>query len=95
LQKSIGSESIDIYRFRLNLNLEAAIENQQASNKAKSIESDPIDWVLAAPPTTPCAMVRSPKLLKALLAPINPAEPPTKPPAAPARTEAIFPSCHQ
>ena len=34
----------DLYRFRLNLNLEAAIENQQASNKAKSIEFDPIDF---------------------------------------------------
>ena len=43
-KKSIGSDSIDLYRFRLNLNLEAAIENQQASNKAKSIESDPIDF---------------------------------------------------
>ena len=42
-RKSIGSDSIDLYRFRPNLSLEAAIENQQASDKAKSIESDPID----------------------------------------------------
>ena len=46
--KSIGSDSIDLYRFRLNLNLEAAIENQQASDKAKSIESDPIDSLYTA-----------------------------------------------
>jgi len=42
-QESIGSDSIDLYRFRPNLSLEAAIENQKASDKAKSIESDPID----------------------------------------------------
>jgi hypothetical protein len=41
--ESIGSDSIDLYRFRPNLSLEAAIEDQQASDKAKSIESDPID----------------------------------------------------
>jgi len=34
------------------LSLEAAIENQQASDKAKSIESDPIDLALSLRRTT-------------------------------------------
>ena len=47
--ESIGSDSIDLYRFRPNLSLEAAIEDQQASDKAKSIESDPIDLFFYGP----------------------------------------------